>query len=135
METMNTVLSAFLKLQNLFLVPLQTRAPLLSFHVTCPKLAPTLKKAPLVLWTQLWHADTLAIRAPSLAQQSPGWLHHCGALEPARPGPESSVLPSSLCSAFIPLLVLFLTVLKLMNVLQGSCNMRDADRGCFKVDL
>lgn len=53
METMNTVLSAFLKLQNLFLVPLQTRAPLPSFRVTCPRLAPTLKKAPLVLWTQL----------------------------------------------------------------------------------
>lgn len=36
METMNTVLSAFLKLQNLFLVPLPTRAPLLIFHVTWP---------------------------------------------------------------------------------------------------
>lgn len=47
METMNTVLSAFLKLQNLFLVPLQTRSPLPSFRVTCPRLAPTLKKAPL----------------------------------------------------------------------------------------
>lgn len=88
-----------------------------------------------MLWTQLWHAGTLALRAPSLAQENTGWLHHCGALEPVGPGLASSFLPSSLCSAFIPLLVLFLVVLKLMNVLQGSCNMRDSDRGCFKVDL
>lgn len=100
MKTMNRVLSAFLKASDLFLVALPTRAPLLIFCVTCPRVAPTLKKAP---WCFGLSSGT---PVPRLSEPHPAWHSRAraGSTTARRwsPRDRGRLLPSCLPPSVLP---------------------------------